>query len=66
MDASPSQRCCTVTEVVGSESGPLGSARHQMCQSGSVCHPLEVKGACHEAYDYWIGFGKASVSSAYG
>jgi transposase len=31
-----------------------------------VCHPLEVKGACHEAYDYWIGFGKASVSGAHG
>ena len=29
---------------VGSGSGPLGSRRHQMCQSGSVCHPLKGQG----------------------
>jgi len=53
-------------EVGRCESGPLGSPTASMCQSGSVCHPLKGKGACHEAYDDRIGFGKASVSGACG
>jgi hypothetical protein len=37
------------------------------CAKVEMCvFPLRIKGARHEAYDYRIGFGKASVPGACG
>jgi hypothetical protein len=66
MDASLLKRCCRVIEVGEARAAPLdpdgiSCAKVEMC-----VFPLRIKGACHEAYDYRIGFGKTSVPGAWG
>jgi hypothetical protein len=65
MDASDSQRRPGDLRRVVARAAPLIPTASDVPKWKCVVIHLKVKGACHEAYDDRIGFGKTDIPSAF-